>query len=268
MTSDKRRAKLERDLKSLEANFAEELLSALRICAAGHWGLLGRNGERWDDGRSLVGLGDEISALRKELGYTEGFGLYERFVAYRRRRGPNDPGEPKLAQAFLAGLCDESRSSISGPGHECAIMEQRVTSLRYEERLALYMEAQELFNAGRYAEAEPILAAFAREEPCFEHGTVWYELADIFEQKGQLEAADSAYLSALGCEWNDIYAIGYGVFLWRVARKENALATLRDLKQRIHAGAVAPTFSQSVDSMIDAIEKQMSYEAYWSKQPW
>ena len=147
-------------------------------------------------------------------------------------------------------------------------MEQRVASLSCEEKLSLYMMAEELFNADRYAEAEPILAAFAREEPCFEHGMVWYQLADIFERKGQLESADKAYLNALDCEWSDTYAIGYGTFLWRVGRNGNALASLRKLKQRIDAGEVAPKFSQRIDSMIDAIEKQMSYEVYWSEQPW
>jgi hypothetical protein len=146
--------------------------------------------------------------------------------------------------------------------------EQRVASLSSEERFSLYVKTQELFNADRYAEAEPILAAFAREEPCFEHGMVWCQLADIFERKGQLESADKAYLNALDCEWSDIYAIGYGTFLWRVARNKNALEFLRKLKQRIDAGEVAPKFSQRIDSMIDAIEKQMSYEVYWSEQSW
>ena len=147
-------------------------------------------------------------------------------------------------------------------------MEQRVASLSYEEQLSLYMKAQELFNADRYAEAEAILAAFAREEPCFEHGMVWYQLADIFEQKDELESADKAYLNALDCEWSDIYAIGYGAFLWRVGRNENALQLLRELKQRIDAGEVAPTFAPRLDSMIDAIEKETEYGAYWSEQPW
>ena len=34
-------------------------------------------------------------------------------------------------------------------------MEQRVASLSCEEKLSLYMMAEELFNADRYAEAEP-----------------------------------------------------------------------------------------------------------------
>jgi hypothetical protein len=82
------------------------LVSALRACATGHWGVFGRNGEQWDEGRALITLGEEISELRKRLGYAQPYDLYERFVAYRRRRGSNDPGEPKLAQALLDELAD------------------------------------------------------------------------------------------------------------------------------------------------------------------
>lgn len=113
MKSDKRTAKLEHELTLAEAGFEEELLGALRVCAAGHWGLFGRNGERWDEGASLIALGEKISGLRKELGYTGGFKLYDRFTAYRRLNGSNDPGEPKLARAFLAEITtnenDDSR---------------------------------------------------------------------------------------------------------------------------------------------------------------
>jgi tetratricopeptide (TPR) repeat protein len=146
------------------------------------------------------------------------------------------------------------------------MVEFRVSSLSYEEQLALYLEAEQLFNADRYAEAEPVLAAFARELPCFEHGMVWYQLADIFEWKGEFENADKAYLSALDCEWNEIYAIGYGTFLWRVGRRGIALAFLREFKRRVDAGEVlAPPIPQTVGSIIDAIEKQVPHEAYWSE---
>jgi hypothetical protein len=112
MTSNKRGANLERDLESAQTHFAEQLVTALRRCAAGHWGLFGQNGERWDEGQVLAAQGCEISELRKRLGYTEGFELFDRFMAYRRRNGPNDPGEPKLAQKFLAELGkDDSNGS-------------------------------------------------------------------------------------------------------------------------------------------------------------
>ncbi len=104
MTTEKRRGKLELDLKAAELEFAAELVAALKKCAAGRWGLFGQNGERWDKGGSLLERGDAISKLRTQLGYAEGFDLYERFVAYRRRRSSNDPGEPRLAQAFLAEI--------------------------------------------------------------------------------------------------------------------------------------------------------------------
>lgn len=148
------------------------------------------------------------------------------------------------------------------------MMEERnVASLSYEDQLALYLEAQTLFNDDRYAEAEPILTAFARELPCFEHGMVWYQLAGIFEAKGQIEDADRAYCSALDCEWNDIYAIGYGTFLWSVGRNDKAIAFLRDFSERIKRGEVtAPPEPLSLDSIIDAIERKEHYESYWSER--
>jgi len=43
-----------------------------------------------------------------QLGYAEAFALGKRFETYCKMRGPNDPGEPKLADAFLKELARNS----------------------------------------------------------------------------------------------------------------------------------------------------------------
>jgi hypothetical protein len=110
MTSDARRAKIEHDLETAQAEFEQRLISKLRSCALGHWGLFGKNGEDWDEGKELVAQGQEISELRKHLGHTNSYALCERFIAYRRERGANAPGEPKLAKRFLQEIADQAES--------------------------------------------------------------------------------------------------------------------------------------------------------------
>ena len=52
----------------------------------------------------LIEDGDEIENLRRELGLTEPFHPFKRFLEYRQMRGSNVPGEPKLAMQFLKEL--------------------------------------------------------------------------------------------------------------------------------------------------------------------
>lgn len=163
------------------------------------------------------------------------------------RRAGYDAAEP-CDQSSLSSLID------------CVSLQ--VSTLSYEEQFSLYMEANELFNADRYAEAEPIFAAFAREIPCFEHGMVWYQLADIFERKGQIEKAGRAYLSALECEWSDIYATGYAFFLWRTGRDSELLTLLRDFRHRVSEGQAFSPPGPPIDSVIVAIESGTPYEVF------
>jgi hypothetical protein len=117
MSRATRREKAESELEHLEARFRERLEHALRSCAAGHWGLFGQNDAasnsafgrnefrlRTSEAGELLALGAEIDALRSSLGFTDGNALYARLKAYRRLRTENAPGEPRLAQQFLAEL--------------------------------------------------------------------------------------------------------------------------------------------------------------------
>ena len=117
MSRAARRQKSEAQLRTLEDQFSTNLIAALRECAAGTWGLFGRNDLVIDAqpqplkemlksnvAEKLVRGGDKVEALRRELGFTEPFHPYKRFLEFRQMRGSNVPGEPKLAMQFLEEL--------------------------------------------------------------------------------------------------------------------------------------------------------------------
>lgn len=112
MTTEARRAKLEKDLKLAETAFQDELIAELEECAAGRWGLFGQNGDAWDAGKTLETQGERIAELRQRLGYMEDYEPLLLFVEFRRNRGPNAMGEPKLAQQLLNLMRRAQRGSI------------------------------------------------------------------------------------------------------------------------------------------------------------
>jgi hypothetical protein len=93
-------------LDELERDFRLMLITCLRQCLNGRWGLFGQNdgteGAKyldWKDGENLKEIAQQIRDLRAEFGQPNP--LVERFLHYCSLRGPNIPGEPKLAKAFL-----------------------------------------------------------------------------------------------------------------------------------------------------------------------
>ncbi len=112
MSRSTRLQKQELQLRSLEDQFSTNLIAALRECAAGTWGLFGRNDLLIGMSRpkivdKLIDDGKEIERLRRELGFTEAFHPFKRFLEFRQIQGPNAPGEPKLATQFLKELEQE-----------------------------------------------------------------------------------------------------------------------------------------------------------------
>ena len=103
-------------LADLESIFAPLLLTCLAQCGNGRWGLFGQNDSAkaakylyWEDAQNLRGIALQIHALRAEFGQPN---LHvERFLHYCSLHGPNVPGEPKLAKAFL----DEIQKALFGP---------------------------------------------------------------------------------------------------------------------------------------------------------
>lgn len=125
MSRSKRRAKSEVQLRALEEQFTNDLLTALKECAAGTWGLLGRNDaiieREWGSLRTgkatrLIEIGEEIESLRRQLGIAEPFSLFQRYLQYRQMQSANAPGEPKLATLFLKEIGEDQGRGDSGSG--------------------------------------------------------------------------------------------------------------------------------------------------------
>lgn len=106
----KRQKIQETRLIEIEDEFLTLLLSCLRECAQGRHGLFGQNDHLdpegrywgWPEAKRLKNLAQEIMFLRLEFGQTNE--RCERFIQLCSLRGPNVPGEPKLAAEFLADL--------------------------------------------------------------------------------------------------------------------------------------------------------------------
>ena len=104
-------------LDELESDFRPLLIICLRESQNGRRGLFGQNdgtdGAKyldWKDGRNLKEIAVQIHDLRSEFGQPNP--LVERFLHSCSLRGPNVPGEPKLAKEFL----DEIEKSSFGTG--------------------------------------------------------------------------------------------------------------------------------------------------------
>lgn len=93
-------------LADLESDFRPLLVSCLTECGNGRWGLFGQNDGadaakylHWENARTLREIALQIHVLRAEFGQPNP--LVERFLRYCALRGPNVPGEPKLARTLL-----------------------------------------------------------------------------------------------------------------------------------------------------------------------
>ncbi|HTV10085.1 MAG TPA: hypothetical protein VMD97_13665 [Candidatus Aquilonibacter sp.] len=101
-------------LTHLEQEFHPLLLELLRQCAAGRWGLFGQNEVadpegiywHWPEAERLKVLAQEITSIREQFGQNDP--KCERFLQLCSLRGPNVPGEPKLAEVFLVELGGDS----------------------------------------------------------------------------------------------------------------------------------------------------------------
>jgi hypothetical protein len=96
-------------LDSLEAEFSSLLPGVLKECAAGRWGLFGQNDHSdgskyiyWPEAEQLKDMAREIKSMRSDSG--EPNEQVERFLHYCSLRGPNVPGEPKVARSLLDEL--------------------------------------------------------------------------------------------------------------------------------------------------------------------
>lgn len=109
MAKAERLARLDERRLELEAEYAAELIAALRVAAAGRWGLFDHQGDRRTREAiapvidKLSEIGEAIDKARAVLGL-QSFELQEQFLASRGRPSPQAVGEPKQAQAWLDRL--------------------------------------------------------------------------------------------------------------------------------------------------------------------
>jgi hypothetical protein len=96
-------------LEEMESEFLPLLVSCLQDCAGSRWGLFGQNDHlpdarwlSWPEAEHVRELAQEIQAIRVET--AESNPVCDRFLVLCSVRGPNVPGEPKLAAAFLAEM--------------------------------------------------------------------------------------------------------------------------------------------------------------------
>ncbi|MDO7842941.1 hypothetical protein [Sphingomonas immobilis] len=109
MAKADRLARLDDQRIELEAEYREALIAALRVTAAGKWGLFDHTGDR--SARAAVApvlahlayLGETIDKARAQFAMPS-FPLQQEFLSARGRVSPQAPGEPKQAQAWLERL--------------------------------------------------------------------------------------------------------------------------------------------------------------------
>ncbi|WP_311269793.1 hypothetical protein [Sphingobium sp. WCS2017Hpa-17] len=93
----------------VEAEYRDALIAALRITAAGRWGLFDHQKDKATRARTapviaaLEELADEIEGMRDTLGL-EPFALHAQFMAARGPAAPDAVGEPKQAKVWLDRL--------------------------------------------------------------------------------------------------------------------------------------------------------------------
>ncbi len=97
----------------LETEYTETLIAALRVTAAGKWGLFDHTADR--SARAAVApvleelneLGETIDRMREQLGLPQ-YDLHPQFLAARGKPNSQAVGEPKQAQAWLDRLAADT----------------------------------------------------------------------------------------------------------------------------------------------------------------
>lgn len=95
--------------EEVEAEYRDALIAALRVTAAGRWGLFDHQKDKAARARTapviatLEKLAGEIEGMRDTLGL-EPFGLHQDFMAVRGPAAADAVGEPKQAKAWLERL--------------------------------------------------------------------------------------------------------------------------------------------------------------------
>ncbi|WP_068074961.1 hypothetical protein [Novosphingobium lentum] len=98
--------RLDRTRIGLEEDYRLALIAALKVTAAGSWGLFDHRQDRHDRARvekevaELTELAETIDEMREQL-WLEPFALHQEFLASRGPVAAQAVGEPKQARAWL-----------------------------------------------------------------------------------------------------------------------------------------------------------------------
>lgn len=101
--------RLDKRRSELEADYLEALIEALRVTAAGKWGLFDHTADKIMRAATqpvldnLTELADLIAEARETL-FMEPFTLHDEFLAARGKPPAQAVGEPKQARAWLERL--------------------------------------------------------------------------------------------------------------------------------------------------------------------
>ena len=89
--------------------------------------------------------------------------------------------------------------------------------------MELERRAIELKNAGRLDEAAQVFSTIVEEQPDWEHGTAFHDLAQCHEDMGNFVLAERYYKAALQFEpTSDIFLGAYASFLYLHGNPEDA----------------------------------------------
>ena len=109
MAKADRLERLDNVRSALEGEYTAALVAALRVTAAGKWGMFDHTGDRYTRAATapVIAELDELAAaidkLRGQLNLPS-FALHPEFLAARGKPAASAVGEPKQAQAWLARL--------------------------------------------------------------------------------------------------------------------------------------------------------------------
>jgi len=109
--------RLDRRREGLEEDYREALIAALKVTAAGAWGLFDHRQDKHDRARAapavaeLEELAETIAELREQLMIDEPFALHAEFTAARGPVRAQAVGEPKQARAWLERLANDAEAS-------------------------------------------------------------------------------------------------------------------------------------------------------------
>jgi len=81
--------------------------------------------------------------------------------------------------------------------------------------IEIEQKAFQLRNVGQLKEAAELFAAIVNEQPDWEHGSGFYNLATCYEDFGEIALAEQCYRNALRCEPRNFYFLGgFASFLY------------------------------------------------------